>query len=116
MEEAQAWGQESDRRRRAMLLPLECGRGAGLAVVLKKSGELILVVETGAKVFADWVDVTGLQSVVQSLIVTIVEALLFSPLPRRHAIAPGPGCYSEYCSSDTCDAIRKCGFKVTVRG
>ena len=64
MEEAQAWREESDRRRCAMLRPLECGGGPGLVVVLQEFGELVLVVDTSAKMIADGSDVAGLQPVV----------------------------------------------------
>ena len=55
---------------------MECGRGARLVVVLEKPGELILVIEPGAKVVADRPDVAGLQPVVEPFVVAIVEALL----------------------------------------
>ena len=45
-------------------------------MVLKETGELILIVETGAQVFADGSDIARLQPIVQSLIIAIVEALL----------------------------------------
>src|ERR1700716_1466751 len=76
LEEAQARREEGDCGGGSMLRPGEGGRRAGFVVVLEEARESVLVVEAGIQVVAHGVGVPGLQAVIQSLVVAIVEALL----------------------------------------
>src|ERR1700719_3924610 len=76
MEEAQAWSEIGNDRRRPVLRPSELGRCPRLVMVFEKAGELVLVVEAGEQVVADRPDVALPQTVVEPLVVAIVKALL----------------------------------------
>src|SRR6478736_7092201 len=52
------------------------GGSAGLVVVFEEAGELVLIVETGVEMLADWASVMIAKTIVEPLVVGVIEALL----------------------------------------
>jgi len=76
MEEAQPRRQEGDDRRGLVNFRWERRGRARLVVVFQKAGELVLVIEPGAKMLAHRPGMTFAQAIVQPLVVRVVEPLL----------------------------------------
>src|SRR5688572_2496056 len=89
VEEAQPGRQVGDDRRRLVHPSHESRSRPRLVMILHEARELVLVVEPGVKMLPDWPRATIAQSIVQSLVVRVIEPLLLHgpfevPIHLRH--------------------------------
>src|SRR5262245_62289691 len=76
MKESQPRAEERDDRRGLVHLRRERRRCSRLVVVFQEAGQLVLVAEFGVEVLAHGPGLTGMEAIVEPLVVCVVEALL----------------------------------------